>query len=289
MKDIRKWAFVGLIGLASMACSSSSNNNATGGTTGSTGGTTTGTGGSHTGGTTGATGGSGGAGGATVGCASSAAPASAEIAAFSSSVDGGGITAMYGTYTYGDTPAPTFTVGATGAAVMDTVQLSTKNHYQGFGIYFNGNTDGTDCIDASQYAGIQFDVKGSLAGGDACTVQFSINDAEHADMTVPKSGTTVSFDAGVDGGFMPNDPKASGPKGAYAPQIQIGPMIMSATATIKVPFSGTGAPMGGLPTDTPIDTKRIEGIQWQLTTPLPADGGATECDLDMFISNIKFY
>jgi hypothetical protein len=262
MTDIRKWAFVGLIGLASVACSSSSSSGTggtsggTGGTGTGTGGTGTGTGGTHTGGTSGGTGGSGGAGGATVGCQSSAAPAQASIAAFTTA-DGGGTEAMYGTYTYGDTPAPTFTIGASGAAVMDTVQLSSKNHYQGFGIYMNGNAAGDECIDAHTYTGVQFDLSGSLTG-TGCTMQFSINDSEHQDSTT--SGT---------------DKKPSGPAGSYAPQLQIASMLTTTVTTVKVPFSGAGAPTGGSPASA-IDPMKVTGVQWQLSTPLAADGGPTE-------------
>jgi hypothetical protein len=208
------------------------------------------------------------------------------IADFSGADGGIGIEIMHGDndpFTYGDNPPPSFTPSPGFVEVIDNIVISpTQNHYQGFGIYFNGNSDGTDCIDASSYTGVQFDISGTLVG-DNCTVQFSINDSEHADSTVLKT-------AGVDASG-PNDPKASGPKGAYAPQLQIGPMIMAATTTIKVPFTGTGTdvPSGGLPADTAIDTKRIEGVQWQMTTPKMADGGATECDLDVKIANVKFY
>jgi hypothetical protein len=299
MTDVRKFAWVGVactlgLGLASIGCGSKTGETGTGGTGGSsaTGGKG---GGSSTGGSTGNGGSSAGgaSGGPTTGCLASDPPASAEIADFSGADGGIGIEIMHGDndpFTYGDNPPPGFTPMPGSIEVTDNIAVGAKNHYQGFGIYFNGNMAGTDCIDASSYTGVQFDIKGSLVG-DLCTVQFSINDSEHADRTVAKSGITVSFDAGVDGGFMPNDPKASGPMGAYAPQLQIGPMIMSASTTIKVPFAGTGSdvPVGGLPADTAIDTKRIEGVQWQLTTPLAGDGAASECDLDMTISNVKFY
>ena len=55
-----------------------------------------------------------------------------------------------------------------------------------------------------------------------------------------------------------------------------------------VPFTGTGAPTGGSPS-TPIDTTKIEGVQWQMASPTPADGGATECGWNITISDVKFY
>lgn len=272
MTDIRKLAFVGLmsLGLAtvgSAGCSSSNNGSGTGGSTG-TGGTGTGTGGAHTGGSTGTGGGSaGGAAGATVGCAASDAPASADIASFSSA--DGGISSMFGTFSYGDTPPPTFTIAGGMVNVMDTVQISAKNHYQGFGLYFNGNAAGTDCVDGHAYTGVQFELSGSLTG-TGCTMQFSILDSEHADITAS----------------TPTDPKAAGPKGSYAPQLQITSAQLTSTLTpVMVPFT---TPSGGSPA-TPLDPTKLTGVQWQLSTPVLADGGPTECVWDINIANVKFY
>jgi hypothetical protein len=113
-------------------------------------------------------------------------------------------------------------------------------------------------------------------------MQFSINDSEHADSTTLKVKDDPTMGQ--------NDPKASGPKGAYAPQLQVMmSQITSGGMTIKVPFTGTGAPTGGSPADTALDVKKIEGVQWQMTTPLLGDGSATECNWDITLSNVKFY
>jgi len=281
MTDIRKLAFVGLASLGlitfgSVGCSSS-NNSGTGGSTGS-GGTSSGTGGSHTGGATGSGGtsaGTGGAGGgaATLGCAMSDAPASADIATFAG-VDGG-TAALFGTFNYGDTPKPTFTIAGGMANVTDTVQVTAGQHFQGFGIFFNGNQAGTDCVDASSFTGVEFDLSGSLTG-TGCTMQFSINDSEHGD--------TVA---------NPTDKKIAGPGGSYAPQVQIMQSQLTSTAmTIKVPFTGTGSPAfdnGGASPATAVDPMKLTGVQWQMSTPKAADGGATECDWNINLSNVKFY
>jgi hypothetical protein len=274
MTDIRKLAFVGLmsLGLAtvgSAGCSSSSSSG-TGGSTG-TGGTGTGTGGtSHTGGTTGTgtggtTSGTGGAAGSTLGCAASDAPASAEIASFATA--DGGISPMFGTFTYGDTPKPTFTNGTGSLTVSDTVQTTSKAHYQGFGLYLNGNSAGTDCVDGHTYTGVQFDISGSLTG-TGCTMQFSILDSEHADITAS------------------TDPKSAGPAGSYAPQLQItSAQLTSTLTTIKVPYT---TPSGGSPSSA-VDTTKLTGVQWQLSVPVASDGGATECDWSITLANVKFY
>ena len=284
MTNVSKLALLGILslGLASIGCGSKSSETGTGGSNGSGGGSGKG-GSSASGGSNGSGGGAAGAPAPTTGCLASDPPMSATIADFASGAIDGGLEVMGGVFTYGDTPKPSYSLMPGSIEITDGVVVSAKNHYQGFGFYFNGDTMGKDCIDASSYTGIQFDISGSLMG-DLCTVQFSINDSEHADMTV--AGTPAA-----DGGFVPNDPKASGPMGAYAPQLQIGPMIMSTKTTIQVPFSGSGAnvPVGGLPADTAIDTHRIEGIQWQMTSPLMGDGAASECDLDITVSNIKFY
>jgi hypothetical protein len=282
MTDIRKLAFVGLmsLGLAtvgSAGCSSSSGTTGTGGSTG-TGGAGTGTGGSHTGGSTGSGGagtGTGGAAGATLGCATSDVPASADIASFAAG--DGGISSMAGVFTYGNgTPKPTYTVAGGVVNVMDMVQVAGGQYYQGFGLFLNGNSAGTDCVNASTYTGVQFDLSGSLTG-TGCAMVFSINDSEHAD---PASST-------------PPDPKAGGPAGSYAPQLAItASQITSAATTIKVPFTGTGSPAfagGAASPATAVDPTKITGVQWQLATPKPADGGATECDWNINLANVKFY
>jgi len=281
MTDIRKLAFVGLMSLGfatvgSAGCSSSNNGSGTGGSKG-TGGTTSGAGGTHTGGSTGTGGtstGTGGAAGATVGCGISDVPASADIATFAT--PDGGIGSMFGTFTYGDTPKPTATPGTGMVTVMDTVQIDSKAHYQGFGIYLNGNAAGTDCVNGSSFTGIQFDLSGSLTG-TGCAMVFSINDSEHAD---PASST-------------PPDPKAGGAAGSYAPQLAItASQISSTVMTIKVPFTGTGSPAfsgGAASPATAVDPTKLTGVQWQMAVPVASDGGATECVWNLNIANVKFY
>ena len=257
MTDFRKLAFVGLMSLGvatvgSAGCSSSSSSG-TGGSTG-TGGTGTGTGGTHTGGSTGTGGtgaGTGGAAGATrrlCGCpmrrqARTSRPSRAPTPALPTM---GGYLHLR-RYPQADLHGR----GAGSVNVMDTVQLTAAAHYQGFGMYFNGNSAGTDCIDAHTYTGVQFDISGSLTG-TGCTMQFSINDSEHAI-------DSLKSNAGTD------DPKAAGPKGSYAPQLPItSAQLTSTSTTVKVPFTGASAPTGGSPA-TAIDPTKIEGVQWQMS------------------------
>jgi hypothetical protein len=269
MTEIRKRAFVGIVGLVSaglfsMGCSSSSGGTGSGGTTGHAGtsGGTAGTTGS--GGATGSAGATG-TGGAVAGCAASDVPASATIATFISA--DGGVQAMDGIFSYGDTPKPTYSIANNEVNIMDSVQIGSAPHYQGFGLYFNGNTAGTDCVDAHAYTGIQFDISGTLTGV-GCTMQFSILDSEHADPTTS----------------TPADPKAGGIKGDYAPQLAISSLTSNPT-TLKVPYS---TPAGGMPAAA-VDPTKLTGVQWQLSVPAATDGGATECDWNINIANVMFY
>jgi hypothetical protein len=290
MTDFRKLAFVGLMGLGLVSVGCASNNSsggsggssAKGGSNGSGGSTakggSNGSGGSSSsGGSNGSGGSSSGSGGATttVGCGMSDVPGGADIATFSSA--DGGLASMFGTFVYGDTPQPTFTIGTGMVTVTDNVATSAKNHYQGFGIYMNGNATGTDCVDASSYTGVQFDLSGSLTG-TGCAMVFSINDSEHADMTINPT--------------MP-DLKAGGPAGSYAPQLAItSSQITTAVQTIKVPFTGTGSPAfanGAASPATAVDPMKLTGLQWQLATPIMSDGGAAECDWNITLANVKFY
>ena len=242
------------------------------GGTGNVGGSA-GTGGGK-GGTTGTGGvsGRGGAGGSVYGCQVSDAPESPEIATFSSA--DGGIAPLYGTFTYSVAPLPAFTISGGMVNVTDTIQVAGGPYYQGFGLYFNGNQAGTDCVDGSSYTGIQFDLSGSLTG-TGCAMQFSIIDSEHGDMTM-----------------VPSDPKPSGPKGSYSPQLPLAPtQLASSPATIMVPFTGAGSPLftgGHASPNTPVDPKKLTGVEWQLSTPA-ADGGAVQCVWDINISNVRFY
>ncbi len=277
MKDFRQRAFVGLVGLVSaglisIGCSSSNNNpgGSTGGSTGTgTGGHTSGSGGTGTGTGGSSTGNGGAGGGAVVGCATSDKPASALIADFEG--DAAGVEATGGgLFTYSGVAAPTYKLEGGALHVTDTVAEGAMPQYLGVGIYFSGNTGGTDCTDASDYKGVQFDIKGTLTG-TGCTLQYSTNDSEHTALST-------------------TDPKSGGATGSYSPQVQIASDLSTTSMTVKVAFDdatlGVGSP------DQPIDPKKIETVQWQLTVP-PAsaggDGGSGQCALDMTIDNVKFY
>jgi hypothetical protein len=214
------------------------------------------------------TAGSGGAGGAPpLGCLfSDPAPQDPIIADF----DGADATMMLpigGIFTY---TAPTAVAGGPIATITNgglhvTAQTkgTTTPQFWGAGIYFNGNPGGTECIDGSVHFGVQFDVSGALTG-DGCTLQYSTNDSAHLENAIDPA-------------------KGSGPAGSYPPQAAFSPA--ATTTTIMMPFTGPAAPSGGSPAIA-IDSAKLVGVQWQLTTP--AVPGAT-CSLDLTIDNVRFF
>lgn len=282
MKEFRMRAFFGILGLAGAGfmissvssvggCSSSN-----GGSTGTAGSSSTGTAGTGQGtaGTTGNggnnSGGSGGGGGASqppMGCTiSDLPPPPAPLIADFASVDGGASIPIGGTFTYHSPDAavaPTATVTNGGWHITLNAPGMTDPQYIGAGIYFNGNVAGTDCIDATAYTGIKFDISGSIAG-TGCTAQYSTNDSAHSAVSA-------------------TDPKAGGPAGSYAPQAAL--TASSTVTTVMMPFAGTGAPSGGSPAIA-IAKDKLTGVQWQFTV---AGGTTNACMVDLIIDNVSFY
>jgi hypothetical protein len=256
---------VAAIGLfaATQGCSSSGTSGGTGGAggSGSTGGKT-GAGGSSTTGAGGSSTGAGGGGGmlGSTTANTMTAPTSGLVADFMG--DGSaGVEIMGGVSAYGGTAGPTATTNGTNLHIVENAPSMSGPQYVGTVLYFSG------CVDASGFAGVQLALTGTMTG---CTMQFSINDSEHGDsVTTPVQ-----------------DPKASGPAGAYAPQLGVATPF---PATLMVPFAGTGAPTGGMPA-TAIDPAKLTGIQWQFTIAPTADGGtASNCTADLTIDDVKFY
>jgi hypothetical protein len=251
---------------ATQGCSSSTSSSGTGGAGGGgsgTGGKTGGSGGSTTSGAGGSTTSGAGGGGGQHGCTTAntmTAPTSGLIADFMG--DGSaGVEIMGGVATYSGTAAPTATTNGTTLHIAESAAAMSMPQYVGTVLYFS------DCIDASAFTGVQFAISGTMTG---CTMQFSINDSEHGDSTQ-----------------VGGDPKASGPMGSYSPQLGVATPF---TATMMVPFAGTGAPTGGSPAATAIDPAKLTGVQWQFTIAAAAgDGGAGSCTADITIDDVKFY
>jgi len=208
-------------------------------------------------------GGIGGAGGTAgmppLGCTSSdVAPEDPIIADFSQ----GDLVPIGGTYTYPSPQGPVATIENGALHITTTTAGTMEPQYWGVGIFFNGNAEGTHCVDGAAHLGVQFDISGVI-GGTGCTAQYSTNDSVH----------TANF----------FDPKGSGDVSVYAPQA---PLTVTATpVTLRMPFSGPGEPTGGSPAIS-IDRSRLTGVQWQFTTQ--ADF-ANSCNVDITIDNVRFF
>jgi hypothetical protein len=282
MKDFRQRAFVGLVGLVSaglisIGCSSSNNNNTgSGGSTGSGGTHTTGSGGSGTGTGGTATGSGGSGGGANVnacGSGTTTPPAADLITDFSdvpadagSKITFGSSSTVQGGVVTFQNPASTAgTATVANGALTYTATVSAAGTgadqypYSGVVVYINGPA----CVDASQYTGVSFSIKGDL-GTPACGLVFSFNDAEHGVMTTDPNGEV----------------RATGPSGSYSPQKPV--TVTSTATTVMVAF---GDPTGGSPS-TPVDPKNLTSVQWQFTNSSTA---TAPCTANITIDDVKFY
>jgi hypothetical protein len=290
MKEFRMRAFFGILGLAgagflvssvsTVGCGSDNKGGSTGtagssGSTGSAGTTgnagTTGGGGNSGGNSGGGSGGNGGASGPAAGCTDSALPPPpAPVIADFAVVDGGEpVLAIGGTYKFASpTGAVTPTATVSGGAWHITLQapgMVGAAQYVGVGLYFNGNTAGDACIDATQYTGVKFDLTGTI-GGTGCSMQYSTNDSGHQDSTVPNA-----------------DKKASGPAMSYAPQVAV--TVPTGSPTVMVPFTSqmNGSPATGIVKD------KLVGAQWQFTIAAATATAPTNCDVMVVIDNVSFY
>ena len=183
-------------------------------------------------------------------------PASAAIALAA----GDASTGLTGTFTYGGTAGPTATVDSSGdLLLMESAAATSMPQYVGAGIYINGNTAGTDCVNASTYTGVKFTISGTLS--TACQLQFSIVDSEH-------------------GAYSSTNIKASGTNADYPASVPI-PVTATPTET-SVTFASLAT--GGMPVAA-IDASKIVGLQWQYAIA----AGTGTCTSSVTITGISFY
>jgi hypothetical protein len=148
---------------------------------------------------------------------------------------------LWGSYGYAGPgqPIPTGSVAAGGNGIeisaTFTPPITDANGYDGFGLYYAS----TECIDASAYTGVEFDVSGDLAG---CTLQLGIVFSGDQSPTNDARGTCSAATC-------------------YGPSATV-----ASSGTVEVPFS---ALTGGMPLSL-LDPKDIIGVQWQLIAPSPA-------------------
>lgn len=160
-----------------------------------------------------------------------------------------------GTSEFADTTETKLTLAVTAGAL--SVSGSSKGSYTGVVLYMNG----PECIDATAYTGVQFDISGSLG---TCNLTFGFGFSEdNSASSDPNRGTcTVS--------------------GCYGPSVA----VTATTGTVKVAFTGVSG--GGPATDTgamTVDKTKLTGVQWQLQS---ATATAT-CTASFTLDNVKFY
>jgi hypothetical protein len=238
---------------------------ATTGGASSTGGSGNATGGQSSGGTA-AGGASGGAGGvAPFACNHTAAPgptiAPGTNGTWGTASDVAGGTFQYQATSEAGSDAVTANTSTTPGSVILTATVNA-GEYTGYGLYFK------DCIDASQYSGIQFTMSGDLGGG-TLVFQVQTNKNYPIDTNNKKGACGGSWSSGCGN----NQITASNITGTAAPvQVRWGDM--------------TGGQSNGV--NNPVEPNELLGIQWQVNCTNPPDGG-TSCPLNITIAEVKFF
>jgi hypothetical protein len=153
-------------------------------------------------------------------------------------------------------PTATLTPDGLGIQIAGGFSPPLNGNWEGVGLFF----EGTSCIDASAYTGVQFDFTGDLGG-----CKLSVGTSFSADLS--------HADDGARGACSGTDSSCYGPFASVA----------ASTTTIKVPFS---AMSGGSPQSTP-DRSTIVDVVWQLSAPTGADGGS--CAASFTVENVSFY
>lgn len=189
-------------------------------------------------------------GGTTLGCTSSVAPATALIADFSAGATATGLPLITGGtwFTFG----PSLALANGALQVTLDAPPTTTAQYKGFGIYFN------NCVDASAYAGVKFDISGTVTGCPMFYVQIFREDVANA--INPMGSCTASS--------------------CYAPEAQV--TVTSTIVTTSISFA---AMLSGAPVPT-VDKQYLIGVQWQFNVPAKA---TVDCVATVTIDNVTFY
>jgi hypothetical protein len=253
-------------------------------TTGSGGATTSGTGGATTSGTggdaTAGTGGITGTGGAasgtggtlTLGCASPVAGASSGLltdfstTTWNNTTGNWGVAPLIGSkFSYAGPAAVDGGAMSTATAAVDTTAQNLHftatvepAGYAGAGLSFD------ECATAGAFNAIQFTLLGTTGG---CALELQLQ-------TFDQKPTTGS-PAGGCTGTCQNYPKKTN-------------LPLPTSTTVKTTVT-VGLNTTDLPLWTAADASELVGLQWQVTVPAPADGGAqTACTVDLRIDDITF-
>ncbi len=155
-------------------------------------------------------------------------------------------------FSYAGTGSTATVVVDTGARNLHFTAAVAAANYAGFGLSFDA------CTSAASYNAVQFSIAGTVGG---CALELQAQ--TYSDKAVDIGGDCVS--------------------GCNLPVKKNLPTTTVA-ATVTVPFADltTGAPR-------PFNAAEIVGLQWQITVPLPPDGGAQRpCAVDLRLDDIKY-
>ena len=242
------------------ACDSESkpaSGSATGGASATGGHSGTG-GGVGTGGVVGAAGAAGTSG--VVGCNASnttVAPADGIIATFTGADGGVDITGSFSPPS--GAAGPTYTTDGILHVTLDAARTS-EVQVRLVVDHFNS------CVDATQFAGVQFSISGSRSG---CHFGFFAEDSPHL----------YNF-------WQPSGSHGTGPLGSHPTFATLtADQVASVPQTVMIPFASLA---DGFPA-TPVDKTKLTGVGWVFFVAPSTDGGATSCVADLTIDDIKFY
>ncbi|HSS39244.1 MAG TPA: hypothetical protein VLT58_10780, partial [Polyangia bacterium] len=185
-------------------------------------------------------------------------------------VNFGAGTNQWGSYSYAapgqKAPVGTATSDGNGVHIQAAFvpPITGAANYMGFGLYYSS----VDCLDATSYTGVQFELSGSLGG---CYLAFGSN----------FSGDTFKGDDPARGACMGSDSTCYNPSADVTSQAAGG---ADAGVVVKVPFAKLSAGVPG----SALDPSTLITVQWQLSaSTLATDAGG--CSADFTVKNVAFY
>ncbi len=162
-----------------------------------------------------------------------------------------------GTFHYQGDDASAITATVTADGALELTATIVANDYAGFGLWFPDLTEA--CSDASQYAGISFDLTGEV--GDV-EIQVQLQHKANYPIEGDKGGCE----------FTSDDTKWDECTNNFV-------TLEGQDGTIQLPFADF---TGGQPEDT-LNPAELVGVQWQFNC------GDAACTPDLILDNITFY
>jgi hypothetical protein len=183
-----------------------------------------------------------------------------------------------GVFTYPNGAGDPYAVSSDGSTGEWHVSGNIGN-YSGFGLFFNG----CNVLDASDYAGISFTIRGDVAMGDSLTLNVSTseNDITHLWLN-------------VNGNPLPNPPEAANSGRCVPAMNQYDGSCSSPAFTVPVTATKTTVAIrwdefsGGRPRPD-VNPDEITGIRWIFPNPQGAGTSTpTPYAADLYIDDLTF-